>query len=305
VDGVTGTDPMTSATAQLWRRRDRRIPAVAAASAMTGLPPAVLREAARISLAASVEAEALLATMGERVRSLPLELADTLERCVNSVRGPVVWSETITARANALGNDDVFVCTTARRTFDCPANRMLVAVLTEIAASTRALRGPVGTFLSPDDAARIEQVAARARLWRHHDRLDGVPARAPRVREQARMRHGRHAEALKPVFDARRRVMQPFEEPDIEGLCDPMTATLHIGVLEVFDEAVRRLGIDPVITFADGALRTGPLAFRHPRSAGSAPPGLSIAGEPVRDDQDLWRMLEAGELVSAARAHPR
>lgn len=299
-----------SATARLWRRRDRRIPAIAAAAAMTGLAPADLRDASRVSLAASVEAERLLDTMDARVRALPLTLVDSLERCVNSVRGPVVWSETITARANALGNDDVFVCTTARRSFDCAANRMLVAVLTEIAGASRALRGPVGRFLSPADAEHIEAVALRARQWRHHSRLEGVAPREPKVRELARLHHGRHHEALSPVFEARRRVLQPFEEPDIEGLTDARTAAMHVGVLEVFDEAAQRLGLDPVITFGDGALWAGPLAFRHPRSAGSTPPGLSVAGEPVRDGYDLWGALDGwtpgqGEGVSAARARLR
>jgi hypothetical protein len=72
-----------------------------------------------------------------RIRTLPTTVATSSERCVNSVRGPIMWAETITARANALGNDDVFVCMTTARSFDTVENQLLVEALDSIAAASR------------------------------------------------------------------------------------------------------------------------------------------------------------------------
>ena len=99
------------------------------------------------------------------------------ERCINSVRGPVLWSETITARANALGNEDVFVCSITNRSFDTVENRLLVSALDAIARADRALRGPTGDKVPDEDAARISAVAREAASWRAHPRLKDVRSR--------------------------------------------------------------------------------------------------------------------------------
>ncbi len=119
----------------------------------------VLADALSISLAASEEAGALLDGMELRVRTLTTSVETQTERCVNSVRGPVLWSETLTARANALGNDDVFVCATPSRSFDTVENRVLVAALEAIAKAGKAIAGSTGEKVAPEEAERIAGVA--------------------------------------------------------------------------------------------------------------------------------------------------
>ncbi len=283
-----------SATAQLWDRRDRRVPAVAAAAALTGVKGAVLRDAAKVSFAASVECESILSGMDTRVRALPMELGTELERCVHEVRGPVMWSETITARANAFGDEDVFVCNTVRKGYDGAENRLLVWLLSEAAHAFRAVRGPLGEFMSAGDCRRIEEIAITARKWRLSPRLAGVSPNRPSAREISHMRAGRHAYQVEPLLTGRRRLVQPFVASDIEDLTDQATTALHVGVLEIFEQVAEALGTEMVVGFANGALRCGPVSFRHPSASSSAPAGLSVQGVLV-DDLD-----QAIELARAA-----
>lgn len=285
-----------SATAQLWDRRDRRVPAVAAAAAITGVPSAMLRDAAKVSFTASVECEAILTSMDERVRALPMQLTSVLERCVHEVRGPVIWSETMTARANAFGDEDVFVCATVRKGYDAPQNHLLVWLLSEAAHSFKAVRGPVGEYMIAGDRRRIEEVAITARKWRQSPRLLAVSPRRPSTREIQRMRTGRHGEQVEPLLTARRRLLQPFAAQDIEELTDERTAILHTGVLEVFEAVSQAAGFEMVIGFDSGAICIGPVSFRHPDSRGSAPRGLSVAGQLVTD---LDQAIELARTASA------
>lgn len=296
----------TSATAELWRRRDRRVPVIPAAAALTGADRASLQGAARVSFAASTEVEGLLASMADRVRSLPMALREELERCVHSVRGPVVWSETLTARANALGDEDVFVCRTVRRGFDGPENRLLVWLLGEVARAGRAVRGPIGEVMSAGDCRRVEEIAMAARRWRHHDRLVQVKGVKPAERELARSRHGRHARMLVELFEVRARWLQPFDGSDVEGLTDTGAAPRHLEALTLFDRVLASEGsqrLEGSVTFADGALRCGPASFRHPKAQGEAPPWLGWEGEPVDDVGALLQQVPSDQR-RAGRQRP-
>jgi hypothetical protein len=116
-------DDAGRATAQLWDRRARGTHAVSYAAALIGGDVATLSDALSITLAASPEATTLLDGMELRIRTLPTGVDTHPERCIYSVRGPILWSEPITARANALGNEDVFVCSHTSRSFDTVENR--------------------------------------------------------------------------------------------------------------------------------------------------------------------------------------
>lgn len=289
---------MTTPTERLWDIRDRRVPAVAAAAALTGLPASVLRDAARVSLAASPQAGHLLAGMADAVRVLPMALTVVLERCVHSVRGPVIWSETITARANSLGNDDVFICSTTRRTFDTAENRALVSVLLEIAAASRALHGPLGRLLDPQDRERVADAAKAARQWRNHRRLQDVKPGRLRHRDLGRIRAGRHPESLATTLAAAARMHDPFCGEDVLGLSDDQARGMHHFLIESLDGAEPFLPAPRRFRLGQGALRCGPLAFRHPRAPGTAPAGLSIRGRPVRPSGgDLHGWPDDGEVV--------
>jgi hypothetical protein len=249
------SSPGRSATAQLWDRRDRRMPAVAAAAALTGVPRPLLRDAGKVSFTASVECEAILSSMDERIRVLP----------------------------HAFGDEDVFVCSTVQKGYDSPQNHLLVWILSEAAHSFKAVQGPLGEYMEAGDIRRIQEIAITARKWRLSPRLAAVSPRRPTTRELQRMRTGRHGEEVEPLLSARRRLLQPFSALEVEELTDQRTSLMHTGVLEVFEAVSEAAGIEMVVGFSSGALCMGPVSFRHPDSNGTAPAGLSVRGELVED----------------------
>ncbi len=258
-----------AATAELWSHRDRRIPAVSAASALSGLPTRLLEDAARVSFALSPELEALLDGMEARVRDLPSELAYLPERCVHAVRGPVMWSETITARANSFGDTDVFVCRTVRRSFDCAENRLLVWLLERASSAGRLLRrstrpSPIRERVEPGELRRVEEIGAQARAWRTGPRLAPIPARVPDRPERTRMRGGRaRGEMTSVLLAAWGRARQPFGAHELAALCDEETSRLHEGLLASFLAAG---GPEFRYTHGSGSLRCGDVTWRHPLS---------------------------------------
>lgn len=280
---LTGTKASTSQppadmpTAILWQRRSVRSPAIVSAVALTGVDVTTLTDATSIALAASDEARALLDGMEVRIRTMPTTVATSSERCVSSVRGPIMWSETLTARANALGNDDVFVCMTTSRSFDTVENRLLVDALGSIAGANRALSGPTGERVQPEEAERIATIATEAAAWRADSRFSGVTTRRLTGRAAARVRGGHRKAWMEPILAVRRRAREPFVPADVVGLCDEWTAALHRTLLQVL-EALER---PHVLTLSDGGLWCGDVSFRHPQAPGSGTSGLALRGRPV------------------------
>ncbi len=273
-------EPEDAATAHLWARRSRGVPAIPYAAALIGGEVGSMLDAVSISLASSREASVLLDGMELRIRTLPTSVETAAERCVFSVRGPILWSETITARANALGNEDVFVCATSSRSFDTVENRELVGALDSIARAGRALLGPVGAKVLGSEAQRISSVAAEAASWRAHPRLAGVRGGRLSARERARLRNGHRSARMAPVLAVRARVAEPFVADDLVGLADSWTRSYH--------EFVRRVlrvieGPDGTSGFSvsAGGLWSGPLSWRHPQSEGDTPAGLCYRGVPL------------------------
>lgn len=256
-----------AATAELWLHLDRRIPAVAAAVAVSGLPVQLIEDAARVSFALSCEFEALLEGMQERIRQLPSVLEDHPERCVHSVRGPVLWSETITARANSLGDDDVFVCRSVRRSFDCAENRLLIWLLERGSSAGRLLRRRSGTpgvagRMDPGALRRTEEIGAKARAWRNTPRLAGIVAHSANHADVTRIRRKR---AVGPdtsaLLAARRRARQPFTAEELASLCDEPTSGMHERVLEAFRAAG---GADFTLACSRNTLSCCGVGWRHP-----------------------------------------
>jgi hypothetical protein len=269
------------ATERLWRRRALGAPALPYASALIGIDQHELRSAVALSLAVSDEARELLDGMELRVRTLTTGVHTDAERCVNSVRGPVLWAETITARANALGNDDVFVCQTSTRSFDTVENRVLVDALETLAGAARALDTGAGSKLDPDSVARVREVAAEAASWRQHPRLAGVRGGRLRPRDRARLRGGHRLARLAAVMAVRERARDPFVAEDVGGLADDATRRYHDFAEGLVAEMQRRHLVPGVLSCSDGGLWSGALAWRHPAVDGGAVAGLSYRGIPL------------------------
>lgn len=276
-DSTPPGDGATDPTARLWSLRSPRSAAVASAAALTGVDVATLSAAASVVVAASPEASALLHGMEARIRMLPTAVATSSERCVNSVRGPILWAETITARANALGNDDVFVCMTTERTFDRVENQLLVDALTSIAAARRVVDGPAGAHLEPAEVDRVSRVACEAARWRGDPRFAGLRGGRLSGRGAARIRGGHRRAAMAPVLELRQRAREPFSAHAVAARCDRWTRSLHHTAVQVLES----LEGPRLLTLSDGGLWCRTVSFRHPRTSGPEPAGLSIRGVPV------------------------
>lgn len=275
------------ATAVLWERRARGSNAIACAAALIGSDVATLTDAVSLTLAASPEASALLDGMEVRVRTLPTGVETRPERCVNSVRGPILWSETITARANALGNDDVFVCSMTSRSFDTVENRVLVAALEAIARAERALRSPTGAKVPAAEAARILAVAQEAARWRAHPRLVDVQGRRLSGRDTARLRGGHRLARLADVLAIRQHVAEPFVAEDLVGLADRWTRPYHAFILYVMEVLGASVRLPSTISVSDGGLWCGSVSWRHPGAQGGTPAGLCYRGIPLLPPSEL------------------
>src|SRR5690606_24827506 len=103
-------------------------------------------------VAAGPEATELLSDLDGLARGLANTTGKAAERCRGEVRGPIMWSETLSARASSFGADDVFVCSAPYREYDVPENRVLREALRRIAEAGERVEhmpppvkdGPVG-----------------------------------------------------------------------------------------------------------------------------------------------------------------
>lgn len=270
----TAEVPGPDATARLWRLRSPRSAAIPSVVALTGVDARRLAEVTAVAVAASREAGILLDGMETRIRTLPTAATTEVERCSGSVRGPILWSETITARAHALGNEDLFVCMTTGRTFDRIENQLLVDALDAITAATRALDGPAAEGLGEEEIDRVRAVAAEAAGWRADARLADVRPARLNGRAAARVRGGHRRTSMGPVLAVRHRAREPFGSEQVSAMADEWTRRLHALV----ERVLAAMELPPVLTLSDGGLWSRSLSFRHPAAPGPGTSGLAVRG---------------------------
>ena len=114
---------------RLHERLGRPFEVVGTLSALVGESSAAVAQGIGLAMSTSVEAQSLIDTMHGTVRSLATSLQAQNQRCVGELRGPVLWSETMSARASSFGDRDLFICATPARAYDIDENRVLVAAL--------------------------------------------------------------------------------------------------------------------------------------------------------------------------------
>ena len=61
------------------------------------------------------------------------------EKCRGELRGPVLWSETMSARSSSAGLQDVYVCSPPQRAYAIPENQVLAAALVSIRDAGRGV----------------------------------------------------------------------------------------------------------------------------------------------------------------------
>jgi hypothetical protein len=281
-DDLASQSPTRSAQdslARIWGRLARPLNPHGAVAALVGVPPRVTRYLVGGVIAASDEADVLLEAMPELLRSLSIATVSVPERCVNEVRGPILWSETLGARAASAGDQGLFVVQKSSRAYDTPENRVLVAAL-------RAIRrgGDEVVRLRPDNEPEDELFrrakinGIRARRFLEHRALAGVSPRGAGARGLQRVRSGGRRRLYEPMLAVLARAAEPLEDRHLRPFCDPRTTAQH-DLLVAAVNAVQRRGYRvPTFHTDHGMLTAGLISFRHPGadSVDQLPHGVRI-----------------------------
>ncbi len=194
----------------------------------------------------------------------------TAERCVGHVRGPVLWSETLNARAHTLGGDDVFVCGVQSRQYDIAENQVLLGALDLVTRAASLLDTEAASLLSDEMLEEIGAHASTARSLRGDKHLEGVhrarvdaddaaqgPAQPPRQAVRA------------PAVEVLARRSTPFDVEDLVAVCDATSRgqlralDLLLTALAARDQKIGPLRCDGVEAMI------GPVRYRNWRNATS------------------------------------
>jgi hypothetical protein len=254
----------------IWRRMHRPFNLVHAVPALTGIPAGEVADLVTLHLAISEEAERLLASVPSMVRTLASSTSTELERAIGNVRGPIMWAETLTARANTFGGEDVFVCAAPRRDHDVAENRVLVTALGFIARANRSIESPAGRYFSPEARARIEANSAAARSLMRARALQGVRVGRLGTRELHKVTTGRRARQYATATAMLQRRVEPLRGAELHTLCDRRTIAEHHALVLVMAAIQGRGLVVPQFTSSPGELRAGRLRYRNWRNATSS-----------------------------------
>ena len=263
----------------LWQRLSQPVDPWAAAEALLGMSHGASQLLAAILLLASPEAEALFVAMPALSRSLSMSTVGRPERTSGELRGPILWAETIAARAASAGDPYAFVSTRADRAYDTPDNRLLVSALRALVAAGRTV--DTGALRERDSelARLVYERSMLAHRWLEHRPFVGVSPRVDR-RDRTRSRAGRKHRQYQVAFDLLERHSVPLAPEDFALVIDPATAA-QLGALAALLEAMSG---PPPLSVHRGAVEGGPVTFLHRRSRRARAEGRSgiyLAGRPV------------------------
>lgn len=271
---VAASGPTGSAAGSLdriWRRIRRPIDPHGAIEALAGVPRRTARQVVGAATAGSDEAVALLHDMPKLIRNLSISTISVPERCVGEIRGPILWSETLSARASSAGDPGVYVCSTVSRAHDTPENQLLVAALEAIVRGGR----DVERFHPEDeDEAAEAQLLVDARrhadlAQRYLDHRTLIDVRGARSTRRAarRVRHDPRRRTYRPVAAMLQRAAEPLDVATIRLFCNEVTTARHDLVVAAIDHLEARGVRVPPLLVVDRELVGGPLRFHHPALA--------------------------------------
>jgi hypothetical protein len=254
---------------ELWARLARPFEMAPAVAAIVGLPLKAVSQIIGTAVAAPPEAERLLTQFPKTVRSLATSIHTNAERCIGSLRGPVLWSETISARASSFGDPDLFVCQTPSRAYDIDENQVLVYALAEVRDAAHSAEDAAGTARHDDPLLRaVRRNGADASRFVDHPSLRDVRRRRPTARALKRTRSGKHRKTYDPALAMFERILHPLAAADVLAWCDERTRAQHAVLIGM----VRRLetigGDLPGFRAEKGGLYSGPVQYFHPRQLG-------------------------------------
>jgi hypothetical protein len=251
-------------TTRLWTAFDPDVTHKARLPILCGVPPQIVDDVVTISTAKSRPAARLMARTPGILRSLAHQTTTRSERCVGHVRGPIQWSETITAWSSGVGVDDVFVCVSPRRDFDVPENRLLVWLLKRLATAGRRCSGDAANWFPKEAIESVEAQGRAAQKLLEHPALRGVTIRKLTGREMQIVRKSRHASTYTPALKLHERVARPFERDEVRALVSRETVEHHRAIMMIVDRLQARGLAVPQMTIRGDFAVSGPIRYRNP-----------------------------------------
>jgi hypothetical protein len=253
----------TLALELIWQRMSRPFNLAQAVPALTGIPGTEVADLVTLHLAISDEADALLTAVPKMTRNLASTTNSQLERCVGNMRGPVMWAETLTARANTFGADDVFVCAAPVRDHNTPENRALISALELIRRANRALASASAQIFDTDAQARIAANAAAARGLLRSRELARIKSSRVTNREVHKVAAGRRSRQYDTALKMLQRRAEPLRGGELHALCDAKTVAQHHALVLVMASLQRRGLAVPQFRCEGGELVAGRLRYRN------------------------------------------
>jgi hypothetical protein len=266
--GAPSSAGATQALESLFARLARPYNAVEVAEGLLGLSPKATRQLVGMITATSPQAEHLLSAMTDTIRSLATSMETQVERCVGEIRGPVLWSETISARASTFGMDDLFLCVTPSRAYDIVENRVLVAALAAVKEAAEDA-GALSTEGYDSDLLRsARRSGSTAGRWLDHPSLSSVTRERPTARAVKRVRAGKKHRTYEPALEMLDVAGDPITPDQLLPYCDQRTRAQHQVLASILDELERRGMSLPPLRAEAGVLFTGPVQYLHARVLG-------------------------------------
>jgi hypothetical protein len=292
----------------LWSRLARPFDVAFTWAALVGLPVKAVQQLVGISIASSPQANQLLDEFPATVRSLATSLKLASERCHGSLRGPVLWSETVAARAASYGADDVYVCQTPSRAYDIDENRVLVAALVAVRDAAEH-----ATTNSPELQDRRLMEACRrnglhAARFCAHPSLANVSREPPVLRAQRRARSGRHRASYRPAIHLLEHALEPLSVDQVRVLCDERTRAQHQILMRLVHRLEQHGGPMPEFRVQGSSLGSGPVRYFHARRLGGPKLSGILVGDLLVDvpdrPQDPSRARATAQLEARAGGRP-
>lgn len=258
---ATAVEPGTGTEAVLARLARPYEPARTTA-ALLGLPPRAARQLVGAVLATCDEAEDLLDAMPRIVRSLSIATTDRPQRCHGELRGPVLWSETMSARSASAGDPGLFVCSTTTKAYDTDENRVLKAALATIARAGRDATH--GLDLHGDEVLRrARHNEHRARHLLEHRTLSAVPVARITGRAMRRTRAGSRRHTYQPAVAFVVRSHEPLRAIHLQSYAPRATQADHDLLAAALAALDARADHIMSLRTMHGSLVAGPIRYEH------------------------------------------
>jgi hypothetical protein len=262
--GSANTTGGFDALTEIWSRLSRPFDVAHTVSALTGLPVRDVGRMVGTEIANSPEADALLGAMPSTLRSLATSLQTQTERCIGALRGPVLWSETMSARASSFGDEGLFICQTPSRAYDIDENRVLVAALASISDAAQIAEHDEEHALEDPDVRAARRRGNDAGRFLEHPSLASVARERPKPRAIKRTRSGKHKKSYEPALMMLERAANPLAVDTVRGWCDERTRAQHAVLIGLITRLEHHGGTRlPPFRVERGALFSGPVQYYH------------------------------------------